>query len=289
MRFKNILLFVLSLLTLNSCETIIDIEMPPYTSELVANCFFTPDSAFKVHVSHSLGVLDEGNLNEIENANVEILENGQVMDILTHTGNGFYRTKIVYPSPGNTYSLKVEVSGYESIIASDIIPAPVSIVSVTIKDSVFIGAYAGEEEIVYAEASIKFNDPQGEENYYAVEMYVKTSGGYIYNGVWLTSIDPAVDGVSEGKQILFSDALFEGQAYELKVYFDRMNLPYPYQNINLNLNFISTSKAYYLYEKSLDLHQQNQGNPFAEPVQVYNTIENGLGIFAGFSVYTIGL
>jgi len=286
MRFKNILLFVLSLLTLNSCETIIDIEMPPYTSELVANCFFTPDSAFKVHVSHSLGVLDEGNLNGIENAKVEILENGQVMDILTHTGNGFYRTKIVYPSPGNTYSLKVEVSGYESIIASDIIPAPVSIVSVAMKDSVFTGQYAGEEEITYAELSIKFNDPQGEENYYAVDLYLEYSGGTI-NNIWLTSIDPAVDGVSEGNKILFSDALFEGQAYELKVYFDSKILTL--WNQTLYLKFISTSKAYYLYEKSLDLHQLNQDNPFAEPVQVHNNIENGLGIFAGFSVVTIGL
>jgi hypothetical protein len=44
----------------------------------------------------------------------------------------------------------------------------------------------------------------------------------------------------------------------------------------------SISKEYYDYQTSLNEYWNADGNPFAQPVQVFTNIENGFGIFAGF-------
>ncbi|MBW8048904.1 MAG: DUF4249 domain-containing protein [Cytophagales bacterium] len=259
-----------------ACEMIVDVDLPPYDSQLVANCFFNPDTLFEVHVSHSLGILDTGTLDNIENAKVEILENGQVISVLSHTGGGIYSSTGVYPSAGQPYSLKVEASGYESIGALDAVPLAIPIISVTLKDSVYVGELDG----TYAETTIKFNDPVSADNFYAIEIWQYDSiDGYRYT-ISLSTIDPSVANEQYSSRILFSDIIFDGKTYDLKVYFDSYILT---QNRKLYVRLNSISKAYYLYNKSLRLHRQNQGNPFAEPVQVYGNIENGLGIFAGYS------
>lgn len=42
------------------------------------------------------------------------------------------------------------------------------------------------------------------------------------------------------------------------------------------------SEAYFLYKETYALQQSVDGDPFAEPVTVFNNIENGYGIFAGY-------
>jgi hypothetical protein len=43
-------------------------------------------------------------------------------------------------------------------------------------------------------------------------------------------------------------------------------------------------REYYFYKKSVMQSFDGQLDPFAEPVQVYSNIQNGVGIFAGASV-----
>ena len=45
----------------------------------------------------------------------------------------------------------------------------------------------------------------------------------------------------------------------------------------------TVSEGQYRYTRSVDLQYENDGNPFAEPVQVYTNVENGFGIMAGSS------
>jgi hypothetical protein len=47
---------------------------------------------------------------------------------------------------------------------------------------------------------------------------------------------------------------------------------------------LSVSESYFRYLKATEFQENNEDNPFATPVQVYNNIENGLGIFAGYSI-----
>lgn len=46
------------------------------------------------------------------------------------------------------------------------------------------------------------------------------------------------------------------------------------------------SKDYYQYQKSYDLFEENDGNPFAEPTQVKTNVKNGLGMLGASSEIT---
>lgn len=269
--------FIPFFLFLFACEMVVEIDMPQYDSQLVVNSFFHSNNQFEVHISNSLGILDTGTFDNIENATIEILENGQVISVLRHIRNGNYRSlRRVYASAGLTYSLRVEASGYESVSAFDAIPVAIPIISATLKDSVYVGELDG----TYAETTIKFNDPASVNNFYVIEIYQWSSRNGNWYSIFLSSIDPSVANDQVSSRILFSDVIFDGKIYDLKVYFSNYILT---QNPMLFVRLNSISEAYYNYNKSFKLHQQNMGNPFAEPVQVYTNIENGLGIFAGYS------
>ena len=45
----------------------------------------------------------------------------------------------------------------------------------------------------------------------------------------------------------------------------------------------NTTEEYYDYNYTRDLQISVENNPFAQPVQVFDNIEGGLGVFAGYS------
>ena len=45
----------------------------------------------------------------------------------------------------------------------------------------------------------------------------------------------------------------------------------------------TTTEEYYNYHYTRDLQASVESNPFAQPVQVFDNIEGGLGVFAGYS------
>ncbi len=46
-------------------------------------------------------------------------------------------------------------------------------------------------------------------------------------------------------------------------------------------NLKSVTESYYQYHTTSDLQDWNEGDPFAQPVQVFSNIPNGLGILMG--------
>ena len=136
--------------------------------------------------------------------------------------------------------------------------------------------------------------------------------------VGMRSDDPTVDNPSDDyvSELLFKDVNFNGQEYELKLYMQTTstkNPTYPalfardfYQlgedeyvydldgeivykpGDSFPTDFMyallrTVTEEYYQYNYTRDLQASVENNPFAQPVQVFDNIENGLGIFAGYS------
>ena len=134
----------------------------------------------------------------------------------------------------------------------------------------------------------------------------------------LQSDDPLVDNPFDRyvTELLFEDVRFNGQEYELKLYMEQAigvsgGLTFPRliardfyvlgeEVYDLQGNVVfgadesfplyelfallrTTTKEYYDYTYTRDLQASVESNPFAQPVQVFDNIENGLGIFAGYS------
>lgn len=285
-------LLILLLYVFSSCEKEIQVDLPQHDPMIVANSFFSPDCTWTVYLSNSLAILDRENINSIDNGTVSITDNNNNSETLLHKGAGVYKSSVSRPLNGKTYTLKVAAPSYNSIDAVNHIPTLIPIVSVALKDSAFIGRNKEER----AEITIRFRDLPSETNYYQAELImVDLENNYYqapigYNLSFQTN-DPSLNIEDQTSIAFFNDEFFNGKLYDLKLNIESAVLQ-SYSNSQtpqkkkIAIKLYSVSKAYYMYSKTYKNYVENNGNPFAEPVQVYNNINKGLGIFAGFTLDT---
>lgn len=282
------LLFVLTIF-FGSCEKTEDIvDFPVKDPTLVLNCYFSPDTDWVFEVSKSLSVIDNAELDYIKNASIKLFENNiQIAEVKKESSDGLYYIYGHRPKAGNEYSIEASHAKYPSIKATDKLANKVdfNITRKRIIDS--FTYYDPFQGISYGNMkgniTLKINDPAKDENYYRIQMIYYDSALFIKSRyvVWgISSSNPAVErAYYDG--LLVSDYMFDGQSYEIS--FDFEDWEYR-SDKEYFISIESMSKARYFYERSLALYWDRQGNPFAEPVQVYNNIKNGYGIFAGFVV-----
>lgn len=291
-----------------ACETVVEVDVPREAPKLVANAFINPDSLISVRVSKSKFVLDNAPLRTVDHANVSIFENDELKEQLAFLGEGLYSASFK-PSEGKAYTLRIAADGFESIEATTFIKNPVPIQEIqydTISEEAGSSCIGDDCTIFYYtnfKLNLKLNDPADEENFYEVEVFKKgiqviynydSVGNYYpvdsiiyYQPVYLSSEDPAVSDLEfefegegyYGETLLFSDEIFNGKSYMLNF---KTN-DYSTDTEELIVTLKSLDEARYRYLRSKELQNWNEGNPFAEPVNVYNNIENGYGIFGGYS------
>ena len=132
----------------------------------------------------------------------------------------------------------------------------------------YIDYYWDEQTMEYTDSiigiykySVNFNTTQSSE---AISDY------YNFNRIW---------------GYTFSDELFNGNIYNYT-----LEVEWNTQSGNiLFANLYSIDRSLYLLNQSLRKYNQNFGNPFAQPVNVYSNIENGYGIFSSYSYHTDSL
>ena len=286
--FITAILLILSFFA-NSCETIVNVDLPEHKPVIVVNSFFNPDSIWEVNLTRSQGALENGSIQNIIDAKVEVFESGKLFAGLKHIGQGNYRAENSTSLPGKTYELRVSAPGYKPITANDIVPQKVEILEVKI-DTIKSADYIEDLEL-----SIVFNDPPDIDNKYHIAIWGKSNyqGKARMRAISFSSNDLLISenivGETErfyGSQAVFEDVLLAGKQYELKLlvpvyYFDDVFVAMDEFFIVLS----SVSNSYFKYHKSFQKHQETGDNPFSESVIVYNNIENGLGIFAGYNSF----
>lgn len=285
---------VLLLLFYSACETIVDIDIPKDESRLVLNGFFNPDSTFSVSLYQSLHILDPGEFKVVEDATVSIFDSeGAKLADLQDAGLGSY-TSTFKPEVGKEYRIEASKSGFETIEATDIIPIDSArIKAIQIEQTE--GEFSGEYEITFT------IEDYAEEDFYEVQVFqyslYEFEGETFENVInhYLESEDVVFDDfTSSGTALLFRDVLFDAVESKITV------STYLNNDVGCEVNpecisdeyFLilrKVSEPYFNYNRTLRLQQDLEGNPFAEPVSVYNNITNGFGIFAGYrdSVFRI--
>lgn len=278
---------VLLLLFYSACETVVDIDIPKDESRLVLNGFFNPDSTLSVSLYQSLHILDPGEFKAVEDAAVSIFDaNGVKLTDLVDEGSGRYSSAF-RPEVGTQYRIEASKTGFETVLASDVIPADSGRVS-AIKVAKVGGEFSGEYEITFT------IQDYAEEDFYEVQVFQRSV--YEFDGMsyeyfimhYLESEDVVFDDfTSSGTGLLFNDVLFNAGESKITVstFLNSFitcddNPECATEEYFLILRKVSPS--YFNYNRTLRLQQDLEGNPFAEPVSVYNNITNGFGIFAGF-------
>lgn len=296
---RSISKFIFILLLTVSCELVVDVDMPIETPGLTLNSYFTPDSVWNAYVTLSRHILDNaGYYDSVTNANVAVYQDGIPVETLVHMGYGHYKSAQGKPIPGVSYEMRAEVPGYETVKAASAAPALTEI-----QAPEFNIPQDHDQEIT---VSFKLTDNPDEANYYEVRLIVERTERWWHYGngsgdtteqtfiseAYIESDDPAVSNDNDlyYGSLIFKDVLFNGKEFtvQFKSRAYRMNSFYGTSEVNKYFISLRTlSEDYYLYRTTSELQDYTSGDPFAQPVTVYNNIANGYGIFAGYSEDTV--
>jgi hypothetical protein len=293
MEFR-ILSYLITALWVSGCETVITLDIPVSEPKLVVNCLFSADSVWRARITESQHVLDNAPTKAITNASVQVLVHGSPVETLQHLGSGTYAGGFM-PLPGESYEIRVTAPGYDEVHATDIVPQATEIMALDT-------AMVTSEGMLYMECRLKFTDDGSQANFYKVDItgqwweyeydhFGNVIDSFMYvEPLYFEANDVILggDGLFSGLSAIFSDDLFQGKVITAPLlvsgyYFTGS----PDQNMRLIISLSSVSESYYLYSTTLSRSWDASGDPFAQPVQVYNNIEGGYGIFAGFSRDTV--
>ena len=137
------------------------------------------------------------------------------------------------------------------------------------------------DQVHYYTVDINFTDKPGQKNYYMAGLRRASDYGNYYD-IFASSSDMSVTGVYEDK-LIFSDELFDGKNKSFSIEIEKSNLWSSNDSVDLEVDLYSLSYDMYMY--FITLESQSYDSPFSEPVIVHSNINNGYGIFAGYSVF----
>ncbi|MEI6411196.1 MAG: DUF4249 domain-containing protein [Bacteroidota bacterium] len=296
---RNIFIFIFLSLFFASCSSgffdqVVNIDPPEYQKQLVVYGFSgTLDSNFRAQVSRNVGLLDnvKDSAFYVKNAKVELYEDSQLKLSAPQSSlkqNGWYETFTgpgIYKA-GKTYELRVSHPELPTATAQQIMPNPVSVDSVRIREKAGID---NDGTALYS-IDVFLHDKPGEKNYYGIKVTTTdfyTSPIFDQNGILI-----GYDTIQIGEQRVFpyasddpnaelgddmlvvSDQFFDGQAYKFSFKSDYYN-----QSATYNVRVRAITEDQYLYAVSLQRQLDAEDFPLSEPVVVHNNVKNGIGVF----------
>ena len=305
-RSKQTLLLLLSImLSATGCRKYLDFEGEDLQPRLVLYGLAEADSLITVYLSNSRGVIDPGPLAAITNGQVRVFDGqGNLLEELQHVGEGIYRGSQPI-AVGSELVLRAEAPGLGAVRTADRVPLAVPIQQL---DTVtFVTSDPGSGfEVPTLEITFTIADPGDRRNFYLLEGFVgqryfieqvfdPVSGTFVNDTIelaepfWSRANFSTTDlvltsemdmGPDESRvffrRVIFRDDVFNGSTRSFRVRLESIFRPG-----SLDFRLVSISESAFLYYRTLERYAFAQGDPFAEPVQVFTNVEGGLGIWAG--------
>lgn len=274
---KKYIIIIFALALLSACQKEFQVDNSKYEPKLVVNNLFQQNTPFEVRVSHSVNVYDTINPEYVSTAVVKLYINGQYTETLSPFGNGYY-SAVSIPEPSKTYRLQVSNTGFKDAEAENTLPNPVQISDWYYIDSTYQDANGD----YYGELSLTINDPAEENNYLlSLEFYDVVTASYLNLGTFSSddqSLNQNLAKRLDNGEYLFTDNLFNGKK---KVILLKVPSGFYQTQPNYLLKLFSLSKDAYFYAYTKPTGGLNGFNNSP----VYTNVKNGLGIFAGRSLF----
>ena len=290
-RFIKLYCCFLSTFLLFSCgedffDSITEIEIPEHASRLVVqanfDATFAKNSKNFVLLNHTLGILDTMAFQEVDDATVTLYEEGALKaNFEKPNPSAWFRANNIELLAGKNYTLNVDSPTYGRIEATQQLPTKVPIITATYEADAAVDRYGERGN----EITIQFQDPEKEENYYLLSVYAtylctEPDTTSRISLIYASPVDPLLEHLDD---LHLTDASFDGEMYATRIsineedFYNTESKSLPLEKITIRLT--SLSKDRYLFNKTISAYQDNEGNPFAEPIVVHENIEGGSGIF----------
>ncbi|PWD98865.1 DUF4249 domain-containing protein [Marinilabilia rubra] len=298
--FKIILVFfLLGIAAINNgCEKDLEWEESSQGGQLVLFSFLSPDSVFSVHLSKSVSHSSVDDFERVYEGNITVYKNGVIADdfIFPFDKSWTFRDDISLKT-GDTVRVEAADGDGERVFAETVIPDAVGI---EVVDTAVVQQATrdnGTETVL--QCLLNIDDPEGEDNYYQLIVFEQICRNGLSSACEETKIDYAKEDPVfyvrnlEGSLIggldfggCFSDHIFEGTNYELT-----LNLPVQYASApsdpgadrKLLFILLSHKREYYDYYRSRVVAEYGYDLPIIDPIRIYNNVNNGIGLVAGYS------
>jgi len=270
-----------------SCSNVSDIEIALEEPKYVLNCLLVSDSSWHVTVTKSANIQDEQlYFDPVMDAMVGIYDhNDELVESLASSRNnwGQYDGNLK-PLQGERYTVKAQVAGGLVLLARTYVPQIVPISSYIIDSTLFKAS--GEP----VQMTISIQDPAEQKNYYLIKVLRDLYS--VYNGDTIRMreegryelIDPSLE---ENFNLPVNDNLFNGKMHNFEIKISRSGWSAETEHARVLL--LNITEEYYLYLTTKNLQESVAGDPFAQPASIFSNVENGIGIFAGYSASSIQL
>ncbi|MCB0594284.1 MAG: DUF4249 domain-containing protein [Phaeodactylibacter sp.] len=291
------------LLTIFGCEQPSSLRLEKPDPKLVVVSNFTRDKAVQVFVSKSQSILDEETTEYVLDATVEIYEDDVYLETLSlvepmhaEAEVPYYTTRNLVPKVNTTYTIQVDASCCASATAKSRIPNSIDFSSVSISDFTLVESQDTEEFFVNYRVKMSFEDPGEEKNYYHISLlqqineYSFNEGDTAITDSYHLSLvfNPEENGNGRvahinGGLLLEDNMSNDGEVIDFEI---PLNIRLKKNEELLGQLFLelrAVTEEYYRYFSDLSLQKESSGSPFAEPVFIYDNIDGGLGVFAGYN------
>ncbi len=284
---------------LHSCDKEIEIKLPEPDENLIVSGLLNPDSLITVNLGETAFITDSIQ-NEINDADVSLYINGLFTEKLSEISSGKYQSLTNFASERNIYEIQINTDKYGISSAVDTVPVKINLINLSLSHVLGTNIYGR----AFSDIQLSFNDNMDKQNYYEIFLLENFTFDFIgqtgINGglaSWFSdeiSIkeenDDADNRVGNYKSILLSDKYFNGEHLSLKLYFLLPNInnngePVIPDDYKLYVVFNSVSRQYFEYMKKVRLAKNSNNDLWNvyEPVTVKGNINNGIGLFAGYS------
>ncbi len=289
MKIKLYLLSIALPIIIYSCERSIDMKLPYSGDKIVVNAVMKSDSMLIARITRSLPPEDDGrttsydstNARELKTVDAEVYEDGVFIEKLQPKfifGTKYYISAHLFKKQ-KKYSIKASSPGLATVVAEDVIPENTSF-SVVKTDKVSLND--GE----FIRIILEINDPFDRKNFYRVRLFPgqpngKISpypGAFTAQGLFAENNLLNLFGNTAKKQAFFSDDLFNGKKIMITLL---TGFNGSFKNV---VEVAALSQPAFQYLNAKFRIDDNYGNPFVEPVNVYNNIVGGYGIFCGMNI-----
>ncbi len=299
MKNSIILLLFIGLIS-NSCEKIIDINVPDKSRKIVLNSLIDPGNEVSLSLTQSKSILEDNILLVLKDAEPQLFEDGSLVGTLDYLGSDKYSLPDFYPSVGRDYKLVVNHQLLQSAEAEISIPQTVDIVDIDTSSRV-----EGDWGQKVYQVNVGIDDPPNIKNYYVLSITL-TSRIYdwenqefldstqTYN-TYLQALNEADNDFTgdllennvsfyDDDKLFFSDDIFAGQGNNRELAIEYY--PYAYglgDSVIVDVRLDHIDPSYFFYSISKEKYYRANDNPFVEPVQVYSNVKNGFGLLSSYS------
>lgn len=275
-----------------SCEEDFVLKREAFVPKVVVNSIFTEGKPWKVALTFSRDILDNSpNIIPVENADVYIIRKVNGLQIpLKHEGAGIYTSVTWMPEPDRNYELIVNVPGYTTITSKSTSPSRSEIVNVLSE----VVELQGEKQ-----TKVNFEIKDNNSNFYIWNVISSNQGKLPDSsftgdaGKLVGSIKkyPSIQSVLNNNVLSGNDTESKGGSFSTTTSDnngdDSLENPPPgSEPINKKyLRVVTASGDLYNYYKSVEqfVLSENYNTSIAYTTKVYSNIQNGLGIFAGYT------